>query len=69
MVATEVYGVFLSMDGAPLMIRFDNDHHGTLDAEVGAVHPITVILNQVRSDPITSCPADAQPRHTSQRRE
>ena len=43
MVATLASVVVFSMDGAPLMIRFDNDHHGTLDAEVGAVHPITVI--------------------------
>jgi hypothetical protein len=27
------------MDGAPLMIRFDNDHHGTLDAEGGRRPP------------------------------
>jgi hypothetical protein len=43
MVVIARLAVCLSMDGAPLMIRFDNDHHGTFDAGVGAVHPITVI--------------------------
>jgi hypothetical protein len=39
MVVTLAYDVFFSMDGAPLMIRFDNDHHGTLDAEGGRRPP------------------------------
>jgi len=31
------------MDGAPLMNRLDNDHHGTQMPIVSAVHTITVI--------------------------
>jgi hypothetical protein len=59
MVATQAYDVFLSMDGAPLMIRFDNDHHGRFDAEVGAVHPITAIrsvptMHHIRKSAIQS---------------
>jgi hypothetical protein len=27
------------MDGAPLMMRFDNDHHGRFDAEGGRRPP------------------------------
>jgi hypothetical protein len=34
------------MDGAPSVIRSDNDHHGTLDAEVGAVHLVTEICHE-----------------------
>jgi hypothetical protein len=39
MVAIAVFAVSLSMDGAPLMIRFDNDHHGRFDAEGGRRPP------------------------------
>jgi hypothetical protein len=31
------------MNGASLMARFDNEHHGRFDAAVGAVHPISEI--------------------------
>jgi hypothetical protein len=48
MVATLACVVISSTDGAPLMIRFDNDHHGTLDAEGGAVHHITESCRTVR---------------------
>jgi hypothetical protein len=41
--ASAVYFHLTLFLATPLMIRFDNDHHGTLDAEVGAVHSITVI--------------------------
>ena len=41
MVERRLFAVEFFMDGAPLMTRFDNDHHGTVDAARGAVHTIT----------------------------